>query len=66
MEGTVMKKLLFVALLAISTSAFAGMWLLIASDYQPGTGWICTYELSGTQYQATIISAEMCRQVITN
>lgn len=59
-----MKKIIIAALLLMTTHAHAGMWELKNSDYVAGTGWICTYQLSGTNYQSTIISNGYCRPYI--
>lgn len=58
-----MKKILF-ALLFVSTQAQAGTWNLINDDYVIGTGHICTYQLQGSNYVATIISQSFCRMFI--
>lgn len=59
-----MKKLLFAVLMLASVSAYAGMWILQNSYYSAGTGWLCTYQLSGANYTTTIISQSMCSPVI--
>jgi hypothetical protein len=56
MENLKMKKIIFAALMLIPMFAYAGTWFLISSDYQNGTGFICTYQLQGTSYTMTIIS----------
>lgn len=61
-----MKTLLTAILLIVSVSANAGMWQLVHSEYVPGTGWICTYSLMGTNYETTIISRNFCQSFINN
>ena len=58
-----MKKLIFAVLLMVSTSAFAGMWALVRSEFA-GNGWICTYKLQGTNHVATIFSKSYCQGFI--
>jgi hypothetical protein len=45
-------------------SAYAGMWELVHSEFHPGTGWLCTYQLQGSSYTATIISQGFCQTFI--
>lgn len=59
-----MKKLLLVVLLLVSASAYAGTWMLVHSEVVFGTGWLCTYQLQGSSYQATIIEKNFCQMVI--
>lgn len=59
-----MKKLIFAVLLSVSASAYAGMWSLVHSEFVAGTGWICTYQLQGTNYTATIISRSYCQMFV--
>ncbi len=61
-----MKKLIIAVLFLVSTSAFAETWTLVNSE-ATSQGWVCTYQLQGTNYQTTIFNGwESCRYVISN
>lgn len=54
-----MKKLIFAVLLSVSASAYAGTWNLVNSEFV-NNGWMCTYQLQGTSYTATMFAKGYC------
>lgn len=61
-----MQKLLIGVLMLVSFSAQAATWELINSEYSLGNGWICTYQLQGSNYTRTILQESMCQMFIWN
>ena len=61
-----MRTLLIALLLTISFNANAAMWNLINQEYSPGNGFICTYQLQGTNYTWTILQRSSCNSYIFN
>lgn len=50
----------------ISFNAQAATWELVNSEYSPGNGWLCTYQLQGTNYVRTILQQSICRLFVYN
>ena len=61
-----MRKMLIALLFLSSANAFAATWELINTEYSPGNGYICTYQLQGTSYMQTILMKTVCPMFVHN